>query len=435
MSSQKFHRPEGMHDILPEDHLFMSVIKKHIRHRAREAGFKRITTPILEDIGLVKQAIGTSSDLVQKEMFTVKQGDQEYVLRPENTSGVVRAYIENGLNERPQPMQFYYIEPMFRNEISQKGRYRQFFQYGLEIIGEQDEALDAQLMHTAYKIFHDIGISKNMTVQLNSIGDVEDRESYKQALRDFFMGKERILTEVSRKHLKTNPLRILDTKDEDEQILISRAPKLKDYLSKDAREYHELVCEYLDILKVPYTQNDTLVRGLDYYNRTSFEFTHDHTPDYAFGGGGRYDGLVESLGGAPDTPAVGFAVGMERVIEEMKAQHISVFDKDKIQVFVANIGTMAKKESLRILSQIRQIGIKAMGSMGKSSVIGQMKYADKFDADWCILLGEKEVRDGKAIIKNMNSGVQDIVKLDNIVEEIIRRIGKANILHYRSQGE
>lgn len=421
-----------MHDILPKDHLYFSLLKKFIRHRAREAGFKRITTPVLEDMGLIKRAIGESTDIVQKEMFTMERNDKSYVLRPENTAAVMRSYIEHGMSSLPQPIELYYISPMFRAEKPQKGRYRQFFQYGLEIIGESDAALDAQLIHTGWMIMKDAGITDDMVVQLNSIGDKEDREQYKQALKDFFIGKERSLTEVSKKRLETNPLRILDTKDEDEQILLGLAPKIQDYISTEAKEYHELVKEYLDELGVPYVENPNLVRGLDYYNRTTFEYTKKDNPSFAFGGGGRYDGLAEELGGVP-TPAIGFAAGMERIIEEMKEQHISVFDKDKIQVFVAHIGGMAKKKSISILAKVRDKGIKTMGSMGKSSILAQMKYANKFNADWALVLGETEVRNNQIIIKNMDTGSQEKVALEDCVEKLVEKIGVENILHYREE--
>ena len=367
MSQNPLHKIPGMHDILPMDQLYMSVLKKHIRYRSREAGFKRINTHILEDIDIINRSLGTESTIVQNQMFTIQQGDKTYALRPENTTSIARAYIEHDMTLLPQPIQLYYMSPMFRSCPKDKKSYQQFFQFGLEVLGEKDATLDAQIIHTGYKILQDAGIADNVVVQLNSIGDYQDRADYKEALQDFFIGKERLLTENSKNHLNNNPLRILQTKDEDEQILLQLAPKIQEFLSKEAQAHYTLVKEYLIELEVPFVEKPNLVRGFDYYNRTTFEFTHKDDTDFVFMGGGRYDDLIETLGG-PSTPAIGFAGEMEQIITLMKDSGLSVFNKDKIQVFVGHIGTIAKKQSLSILSQIRDKGIKAMGSMGKSSI-------------------------------------------------------------------
>lgn len=430
--SQRFQTAKGMKDILPDEQKYWSFLTKVVRHRARQAGFKRISTPVLEDIQLVSRGVGEDSDLVvQKEMFTIERGDQTLVMRPENTASVVRAYIEHGMSSLPQPIELYYIEPMFRAEKPQKGRYRQFWQYGFEVLGESDPALDAQLVHLAYLIYKDCGIADDMVVQINSIGDVEDRKKYRQALVNYFSGKERNLSDVSKERLKKNPLRILDTKDEDEKILVQLAPKLSEYLSDEAKEYHRLFKEYLEELKVPFIENPFLVRGLDYYNRTVFEFVNKNNTSFAYGAGGRYDYLARMLGGS-DTPAVGFAAGMERVIEVMQEKNIDVEDKDELQVFVAQIGPKAKKRSLSMLTEIRAVGIKAIGSMGKSSISSQMKAADKFKAPWCVLLGDQEVYDNQVIIKNMQTGSQDRIAQEKLIDELVKRIGKENIRHYKA---
>lgn len=428
--SQRFQAVKGMRDILPDDQKYWSFLTKVVRHRARQAGYKRISTPILEDYNLCSRSVGTDSDIVKKEMFVVERPSQRLVMRPECTASVVRSYIEHGMFSLPQPIELYYIEPMFRAEKPQKGRYRQFYQYGFEVLGESDPALDAQLVYLAYQVLKDCSISENMVVQINSIGDFEDRKKYKQALLDYFTGKERNLTEISLERLKTNPLRILDTKDEDEKILVNLAPKFAEYLSDEAKEYHKLFKEYLDELKVPYIENPYLVRGLDYYNRTVFEITDRENTSFAYAAGGRYDHLAKLLGG-PDTPAVGFSAGMDRIVEVMQEKMIDVEDKDELQVFVAQIGPKAKKRSLSILVEIRNLGIKAIGSMGKSSISSQMKAADKFNAPWCVLLGDQEVYDNQVIIKNMKTGSQDRVPQDQFLEELVKRIGVENIQHYQ----
>ncbi len=432
---QSFQTPKGVHDILPGSHEFHTYIKKVVRHRARQAGFKRISTPVFEYAELFKRSIGEGSDIVSKEMYTFedKKG-RELCLKPEGTAGVVRSYIETGMNQLPQPVLLYYFEPHFRYDRPQKGRYRQFWQFGFEVIGESDPALDAQLIHLATKIHDDLGIGSLFTLQINTIGTSESRKKYMQALEDYYVGKERSLCEDCNNRLHKNPMRLLDCKNEDCQILAQLAPAMKDFLDKESLEYHEELLDYLNEIGIEYEENPRLVRGLDYYSKTVFEFW-DKTEgaQNAIGGGGRYDGLVEMLGGQP-TPAVGYAAGVERIIANMKKEKIRVPCKDDLHVFVAQLGKEAKKKCIPLISDLHEAGIKAVGAVGKGSINIQLKLADKFKVPFAVLIGITEVREGTAIIRDMKKGVQETVPHDHVVDRLIELIGEENLDNY-SPGE
>jgi histidyl-tRNA synthetase len=274
---------------------------------------------MFEDVEVFTHSIGETSDIVETDMFVfASKSGKKLALRPENTAGVVRSYIEHGMQQLPQPVMLYYIEPFFRYSRPQKGRYRQFHQFGFELIGESDAAVDAQVIYMSHKINQDLGVADRLSLQLNTIGCPDCRKQYKEDLINYYTGKERSLCADCQKRLHRNPLRLLDCKEEDCQILASMAPKFENVIDKECKEHYELLKEYLDELKVPYQENSHLVRGLDYYTRTVFEFwSKNEGAQNATGGGGRYDGLIEMFGGQP-TPAIGYAAGMERVIEYMK---------------------------------------------------------------------------------------------------------------------
>ena len=415
--AEQFQRPRGMRDILPEDHTYFTFIKKVVRHRARQGGFRRITTPVLEERALFERSLGETADAVKKEMYTLEtEGGSQLAMRPENTAGVCRAFIENGMKSWPQPVELYYVEPFFRHDRPQKGRYRQFHQFGFECIGECDPALDAQIIIMLHSIYRDLQIDDLLSLQINTIGSLEDREKYLEALREYFTGKERVLGEEGMQMLEKNPLRILDSKDEDIRILVEGAPKMKDSLSNDSKEYFEKVQELLNDAGITASVNPHLVRGLDYYSHTVFEFVDEN--GLAAGGGGRYDGLIEQLKGPP-TPAVGFAAGIERCIDLMKEKKLIVPNKDAVQVFVAQLGWEAKKQAMRITAALREEGIHCLGAIGTSSMKAQLKKADSFGVDYTIILGDVEIREKKAIIRNMTAGRQDIVPIDTVVKEIL----------------
>jgi histidyl-tRNA synthetase len=425
---KKLQTLRGFQDILWETQDYFTIIKKVVRHRARQAGYRRITTPVLEETGVFIRSVGETTDIVEKEMFSLEsRSGKMMTLKPEGTAGVVRAYIEHGMASLPQPVQIYYIEPHFRYDRPQKGRYRQFYQYGFEVLGDRDPSIDAQIIYLSWKILDDLQISNRFDIQLNTLGTPKVRKQYIEALKNYFYGKERSLCEDCVRRLEKNPLRILDCKVEDCQILSSLAPKMKDFIDEESKEYYESVKSYLDELGLEYFENDRLVRGLDYYSDTVFEFW-DQTlgSQNSIGGGGRYDALVEQMGGV-STPAVGVAFGIERVVEHVKEAGVQPPKKDRVVVFVAQLGEEAKKKAVKIVSDLRDIGIHTMGAMGKSSMKAQLKMADKFNVDWTIILGEVEVREGTVIIRDMQKGQQEKIKLLDLLPKITELVGEENI--------
>ncbi len=432
---EAFQTPKGVHDILPGAHEFHTFVKKVVRHRARQSGYRRISTPIFEYTDVFKRSIGDSSDIVSKEMYTFKDmKGRSLTLKPEGTAGAVRSYIQHGMNQLPQPVLLYYFEPHFRYDRPQKGRYRQFWQFGFEVIGETDPALDAQVIQLADKINEDLGVKDIFSLQLNTIGTSEARQKYMQALQDYYVGKERSLCESCKNRLTTNPLRLLDCKAEDCQILAELAPVMKDYLDKESMDYHEELKGYLEEIGIEYEENSKLVRGLDYYSKTVFEFwDKEEGAQNAIGGGGRYDGLTELMGGQA-TPAVGYAAGVERIIANMKRTKIRVPSKDSLHVFVAQLGKEAKRKCLPLIDELHEAGIKTMGALGKGSINVQLRLANKFKAPYTVLIGITEVREGTAIIRDMEKGQQETVEMDKVVGRLVELIGKDNLDRY-SPGE
>ncbi len=439
MAELKYRSPKGVHDVLPADHQYMTYIKKAVRHRARQAGYKRIDPPIFEERALFERSIGEHTDIVEKELFQVgrkadlqstEKLDREYALRPEFTAGICRSFIEHGMQELPQPVELYAIGPCFRYDRPQKGRYRQFHQFDFEIIGLTDASIDAQLIHVVVKIFEDLKILSRLSLQINNIGSPEDRKNYVQALKDYFVGKERNLPEQDRKRLATNPLRLLDSKEEDTRILVKMAPTLSQFIGNESKKYHATLLEYLDELGVQYVKNTGLVRGLDYYNQTVFEFWDGSTgAQNAVGGGGRYDFLIEQLGGKA-TPGVGFAGGIERIMWHMQEAGVKAPNKDQVDVFVAQLGPEAKKKCLRLVSELRDLGIHTVGALGEASLKSQMRLADRFQARYTLLLGQLEVKEDTIILRDMTAGKQKQIPFSHAVPEIVKLIGKQHLDSY-----
>jgi histidyl-tRNA synthetase len=432
MSQPQFRTPRGTNDVLPEDHMYFTYIKKAVRHRCRQAGYKRIDPPMFENKAIFERGIGDHTDIVEKELFNVvgKDPDDKMALRPELTAGICRAYVEHGMQQLPQPVELYAIGQCFRYDRPQKGRFRQFHQFDLEVIGLKDASLDAQLIQSAVKIFQDLQIMGRLTLQINNIGTAENRAAYTAALKDYFVGKERSLPELDRNRLQTNPLRLLDSKEEDTQILVKNAPKLEQFLDEESKDYHATLLSYLDALDIAYVENPMLVRGLDYYTQTVFEFWDSSTgAQNAVGGGGRYDGLIELLGGKP-TPGVGFAAGLERMVWHMKEAGVKPPDKDQVDVFVAQLGPEAKKECLQLITQLRDMGVHTLGALGEASLKSQMRLADKFQARYTLLLGKMEVKEGTIILRDMKAGKQKQVSFKTILPQIKKLLGDKSLDTY-----
>lgn len=413
----------------------MTYIKKAVRHRARQAAFRRIDTPMFENVEIFDRGVGAHTDIVEKELYLVQPRqttDKEpaFALRPEFTAGICRSYIEHGMQQLPQPVQLYSIGQCFRHDRPQKGRYRQFHQFDFEMIGLKDASLDAQLIQVMVQILADLRIRDRLTLQINNIGSAESRGAFMQALKDYFVGKERHLPDQDRNRLAHNPLRLLDSKEEDTQILLKNAPKLDQFLEDESREYHAALLEYLEVLGIPYTANENLVRGLDYYNQTVFEFWDQSTgAQNAVGGGGRYDGLIELLGGQP-TPGLGAAFGVERIIWHMKEAGVQAPHKDQVDVFVAQLGPEAKKQCLRLITDLRDSGVHTLGALGEASLKSQMRLADKFQARYTLLLGKMEVKESTIILRDMGAGKQQSIPYANAIPTVVKLLGQKNLDTY-----
>ncbi|MDP2663876.1 MAG: histidine--tRNA ligase [bacterium] len=429
----KFQKPTGMRDILPEDQRYFQKVFRAAEDVAGFYGFKRIDTPMLEDTELYSKGTGLTTDIVQKQMFTLRTKGGDYLtLRPEYTPGIVRAYLEHGMHSLPQPIKLYSSGPVFRYEHPQAGRLRQFHQFNLEVIGEGDSVIDAQVIQIFYNILSELKI-KNLIIELNSIGDNQCRPYYKKLLVNYLKARDSALCVDCRRRLKENPLRVLDCKEEKCQRVVSQAPQLIDHLCDECKSHFKGVLEFLDEIELPYHLNPYLVRGLDYYTKTVFEiFTEvpqskeqeEAPPKNALVAGGRYDGLIKLLGGE-DTKAVGAAMGVERVISLIKSREKEVrTPRFTASVFLAQLGTMAKRKSLRLLEDFRKEKIQVSESLGRDSLKAQLKMADRVEARYTLVLGQREALEGTVIIRDMKTGKQETVRFEKVVKEIKRRLSK-----------
>ena len=418
----------GMKDILPKE----GKMWQHIRHTAEKIaeayGFGYIETPVLEEAGLFTRSIGRGTDVVEKEMYVFEDRDGSKVgLRPELTASVARAYIGHGMQSLPQPVKMWYLGPMFRHDRPQAGRYREFHQFDCETIGERDPLNDAELIVVAYNFFRDLGIATQ--VHINSIGSLEDRARYTVELLGYLRLKRSYLCEDCKRRMQKNPLRVLDCKVEQCRAQIVDAPQIIDWLSEDAKNYFMKVLEYLDTMDIPYILQSTLVRGLDYYTDTVFEFYRETTEEggaqSALGGGGRYDGLLEQLGGR-SVPACGFALGIERVISALRREQEGQPEAKEVgisKVYFAQLGEQARRRALFLIEDLRRNEVFVQHNLGKTSLKGQLELANRFGATHALILGQKEVQDGTIIVRDMESGIQEIIdqkKIKGELEKIMR---------------
>ena len=426
----KFQSPSGMHDILPEEQKYFKKIYDTVFDIANFYGFGKIETPVLEETELFSRGIGLTTDVVSKEMYALKtKGGDDLSLRPEWTAPIARSYIENGMKFLPQPVKLWYFGPCFRYERPQADRYRQFWQFGFEILGEKNPVIDAQIIQIFYNILKELKL-KNLIVEINTIGDSNCRPYYKKLLSNYYKSRESSLCADCKKRAKMNIFRLLDCKEEKCQPIKTEAPQIIDHLCEECHIHFKEVLEFLDEIELPYNLNPYLVRGLDYYTKTVFEIFFESDSEKkeevirnALVGGGRYDKLMKLLGGR-DTPASGAAAGIERIIKLMKAQQISLGKESEIQIFLAQLGSLAKRKSLNLLEDFRKSKIKVEESFGKDSLKTQLNRADKVGAKYTLILGQKEALDGVVIIKDMNNGNQEIVKIDQAVAKVKKRLKK-----------
>ncbi|MDD3072349.1 MAG: histidine--tRNA ligase [Candidatus Pacebacteria bacterium] len=423
MEKMKFQSVTGMHDILPETQKYFKKIYETVSIIADFYNFGKIDTPLLESAELFSKGVGENTDIVEKEMYTLKTKKGEVLaLRPEWTAPIGRAYIEHGMHNRPQPLKLWYFGPCFRHENPQAGRYRQFWQFGFEIFGEKEAIVDAQIIQIFYNILKELKI-KDVVVDINSIGDNQCRGYYKKTLSKFFRSKEGYLCSDCKRRIKGNILRVLDCKNEKCEDLKGEAPQILDYLCDECKNHFKEVLEFLDELNIPYSLNSSLVRGLDYYTKTVFEMVQKENKKIALAGGGRYDVLIKMLGGR-DVPACGAAAGVERLIEIMKSEKLEGESKKSVSVFVAQLGNLAKRKGLYLFEELRKAKIKTGESFGKDSLRSQLARADRLGARYTAIIGQKEALENMVMLRDMKTGKQDEVSFEKAALEIKERLKK-----------
>lgn len=427
--------PKGVFDILPHEEKHEDQWKESHRWRhildeaitlAKCYGFEEIVTPIFEKTELFNR-IGEETDIVNKEMYTFQdKGGRSMTLRPEGTVSVMRSYIENQLQQSSYCHKFFYTGPMFRYERQQAGRYRQFYQFGVEIIGLPSPELEVELIDFIYTLFQRLGL-QNLNICINSIGNKECRANYRQALVNYLTYHKEKLSEDSQLRLEKNPLRVLDSKHPEDQKIVASAPSILDYLEESSREHFEKVKKWLRILKIPFTVSDKLVRGLDYYNRTVFEVVSgDLGAQNTLAGGGRYDSLVKDLGG-PDTPAVGFAMGIERVLHTMIKQQCSFPHKPVPFLLLIPLGELANQVAFQLLKELRLKNIAAELDPSEKKLKNILRYADKKEITYIAIIGEDELKNETIQLKHMKSGEEEAVKLDQFILTIKNKLHDAKL--------
>ena len=418
-----FQSAKGMHDVLPSDEPYWEKIESVVKSLASVYGFSKIETPILEFAELYNKTSGEESDVVQKEMYTLKtKGGDFLALRPEYTPGIARAYMQNGLSRLGQPQKLFAMGPIFRHERPQLGRTRQFTQIDFEVLGGvNDPIYDAEIIALFWDLLNELKI-KGSLVKINSIGCRICRPIYKKQLTNYYKNHEKELCEDCVRRLKVNPLKLLDCKEEECIKLKAKAPNFLDKLCVTCSAHFKFVLEYLDEVKIPYELDHHLVRGLDYYSRTVFEMyaEGDEAQIGALPAGGRYDYLMETIGGHL-TPAMGGACGVERLIAVMRSKEITMPGKSSKRIFLAHAGDLAKKKAFAVLKDLRGKGFMVAESLSKESLKAQLKVADKEGIALALILGQKEIYENSIIVRDLTNGLQEAVSLDKLADEIKKR--------------
>ncbi|HSH24756.1 MAG TPA: histidine--tRNA ligase [Massilibacterium sp.] len=413
--------PRGTQDVLPEESKKWQYIENFSKKMCEAYHYHEIRTPIFEHTELFSRGVGDTTDIVQKEMYTFEdRGGRSLTLRPEGTAAVVRAFVEKKMFGSPdQPTKLYYTGPMFRYERQQKGRYRQFVQFGVEALGSEEPSIDAEVISLAMKTFQGLGL-KELVLKINSLGDTESRLAHRQALIDHFKPHIHEFCEDCKGRLEKNPLRILDCKVDRNHSLMKSAPSILDYLNDESKQYFKQVLSYLDILEIEYEIDATLVRGLDYYNHTAFEIM---SKAKGFGsittlcGGGRYNGLVEQLGG-PETPGIGYAFSIERIILALEAEGVELPLTRDLDVYFITMGEEATKKGVALLQEMRLAGISCDKDYQNKKMKAQFKQADRMNAAFVVMIGDDELQNEKAVVKQLKTGEQREVAFTELTSYI-----------------
>lgn len=448
IKKEMIRTPKGMHDVTHQDIRYLEKIIEKAESIAEFYGFLPIQTPHLEFADLFLRPLGETSEVVEKQMYAFRTKGGDYLaLRPEGTAPIMRAYQENGMSSWPHPVKLYYKGSFFRHENPQKGRYREFRQFGLEALGESDSVVDAIIIKILYLTLKELGFD-NVIIHINSLGDKDCRPAYKKELVNYYKKKFNYLCKDCKRRLKENPLRLLDCKEEGCAELRPLAPKMIDHLCETCKNHFKNVLEFLDEGQIPYFLNHYLARGFDYYGKTVFEIflestgreeeiekksdekqtSGDNAPlkpltAVALGGGGRYDELMAILGGKA-LPAVGGALGLERIIHEMKRLNLSPKKPPSPKVFLIQIGPAAKKRTFRLMEELRAAGIPVGESLTRDNLKTQLNIAAKIDAKVALIIGQKEAMEGSAIMRNMHEGTQEIVMQNKLLERIKNELKK-----------
>lgn len=431
MAEKKIQSIRGMNDLLPTESALWQQVEKTVKTVLNSYGYNEIRTPIVEDTGLFKRAVGEVTDIVEKEMYTFNdRNDESITLRPELTAGCVRAGIEHGLLYN-QEQRLWYFGPAFRYEKPQKGRYRQFHQFGVEVFGLEGPDIDAELILLTARLWKALGIAEHTSLELNSIGSLEARADYKQALVAYLEQHKDALDEDCKRRMYSNPLRVLDSKNPALQTILNHAPKLSDYLDADSKAHFAGLCQLLDSAGIEYTINQRLVRGLDYYNRTVFEWvTNSLGAQGTICGGGRYDGLVSQLGGQ-STPGVGFAIGAERLVLLIQTVNTELKSDNNIDIYMISSGELVNGQhttaiAQRLAEQIRDAmpNRRIMTNYGNTNFKKQFSKADKYGAKIAVIVGGNEALENKAMIKELQTGNQYAVDQHHVAQQCLEILEK-----------
>ncbi len=413
----QFQAPRGTTDVLPEDETYWSFVRTTAEDVANRFGYRRIDTPLFEDAGLFERGVGSTTDIVEKETYTFEdRGGDLLTLRAEGTAPVCRAYLQHGMQNMTQPVRLFYICPVFRYERPQLGRYRQHTQFGIEVIGEVDASVDAEVIEVGWRFLEQVGLS-DLTLTINSIGDPACRPGYIERLRSYYSSHRDTLCEDCVRRIDRNALRLLDCKNDQCQPLIDEAPASADHLCADCKVHWDDLRRYLGETGIDFQTDHRLVRGLDYYTRTVFEIAPpEEGRMVTIVGGGRYDGLIEQLGGRP-TPGIGYGMGLERVIQNVKNQHVQLNGDIRTRVMVVHLGDAAKSAGVRIASELRSAGIAATLAPPRG-LRAQLRYASNTGATHALIIGDDELANGVATLRDLTQSTQSDVPLTAIVDAL-----------------